>query len=241
LSNILSTTFSPVDDGPPTMLEKAIGAVIALSVLQVVLETEPEFVAKFAQQSRWVEIFFLIFFSVEYLLRLVFCSQDPRYQGLAGRLKYVLSPYALIDLVAILPSLLSLFGADLLLLRAIRLFRLLRITRLVKDNRYLNAFIRSFVKARAPLVASLCVTLFVLFVGAVLIYFAESSAQPEAFGSIPRALWWAMATLTTVGYGDVYPVTVIGKILASFIAILGIGIVAMPAGVIAANFSRELE
>ena len=125
--------------------------------------------------------------------------------------------------------------------KAIRLFRLLRITRLVNDNWYLNAFIKSFVKARAPLVASLCVTPFILFVGAVLIYFAEISAQPEAFGSILRALWWVMTTPTMAGYRDVYPVMVIGKILASFIAILGIGIVAMPAGVIAANFSRELE
>jgi len=125
--------------------------------------------------------------------------------------------------------------------KAIRLFRLLRITRLVKDNWYLNAFIKSFVKARAPLFASLCVTSFILFVGAVLIYFAESSTQPEAFGSIPRALWWAMTMPTTVGYRDIYSVTVIGKIFASFLAILGIGIVAMPAGVVAANFSRELE
>jgi voltage-gated potassium channel len=83
--------------------------------------------------------------------------------------------------------------------------------------------------------------MFVLFIGGVLMFLAEGEAQPEAFGSIPRALWWAMATLTTVGYGDVYPITPVGKVLASLIAVMGIGVVAMPAGVIAANFTRELD
>ena len=241
LSNYLSRTFSARPDSDPTLLEKLIGLLIICSVIQVVLETEHAFLSAYGDISIAFERFFLLVFCVEYLLRLYYCADNPRFSGFGGRIRYILSPYALIDLISILPSLLVALGSDLLMLRVIRLVRLLRISRLVRDNFYLRAFLASFVSARAPLLASLCVTLFVLFVGAVLMYFAESAAQPEAFGSIPRSLWWAMATLTTVGYGDVYPITVAGKILASLIAVMGIGVVAMPAGVIAANFTRELD
>ena len=95
--------------------------------------------------------------------------------------------------------------------------------------------------SRIQLIGSLIVTFFVLFIGAIFLYIIEGTIQPDAFGSIPRAMWWSMATLTTVGYGDVYPVTVIGKCFASLIAILGIGIVALPAGIIAANYSKVLD
>jgi voltage-gated potassium channel len=241
LSSYFQKTFGPDYDAPPTFIEKCIGLLIVVSVIQVVLETEILFAEKYGAQLAFLELGLLVVFSFEYLLRLYYCSSNPLYAGLSGRLRYLITPYALVDFVAIMPSFLTFLGSDLMVLRAIRLIRLLRVARLVRDNVYLKAFCLSFLKARAPLIASLCVTLFILFSGAVLMYFAEAEAQPEAFGSIPRSLWWAMATLTTVGYGDVYPITPWGKILASMIAILGIGVVAMPAGVIAANFTKELE
>jgi len=241
LNSYLERTFSANPSEAPTLLEKCIAFLIVCSVIQVVLETEPVFIDAYGGLSANLELFFLVIFCVEYLLRLYYCGGTPDYTGFMGRLRYIVSPYALIDLVSILPSLFFVFGTDLMILRAIRLVRLLRIGRLVRDNFYLRAFIASFMSARAPLIASLCVTMFVLFIGGVLMFLAEGEAQPEAFGSIPRALWWAMATLTTVGYGDVYPITPVGKVLASLIAVMGIGVVAMPAGVIAANFTRELD
>jgi voltage-gated potassium channel len=118
---------------------------------------------------------------------------------------------------------------------------MMRIAKLIKSNRSLMAFFIACRASGSQLAASLMATLLMLFFGAVLLYVAESEAQPEAFGSIPRAMWWSMATLTTVGYGDTYPVTVLGKFLASMVAILGISVVALPAGIIAANFSKQLE
>jgi len=237
----LRASFKPNDPAPPTLLEKVIGLVILLSVAHVVLETEPALYEGYGALFARFELIFLSFFVVEYVLRLIFCGQDLKYRGFRGRVRYIVSPYALIDAVAIFPSILSLVSPEFMMLRAVRLIRLLRVGRLLRDNEYLLAFMSAFVHAKAALIASLCVSIFVLFLSAVLMYLAESSAQPEVFGSIPRAMWWAMATLTTVGYGDAYPITAIGKSLASVVAILGIGVVAMPAGVIAAHFSKELD
>ena len=133
------------------------------------------------------------------------------------------------------------FVQDLVLLRLLRLIRMFRIIKLIETNKSLLFFFRSISKSKSQLISSLIVTLFLLLFGAVILYIVEGNAQPETFGSIPRAMWWAMATLTTVGYGDVYPITLLGKICASFIALIGIGIVALPAGIIAANFTHELQ
>ena len=116
-----------------------------------------------------------------------------------------------------------------------------RIIKLVETNKSLQMFFKAIYKSKSQLISSLVVTLFLLLFGAVILYLVEGSSQPETFGSIPRAMWWSMATLTTVGYGDVYPITLLGKICASFIALIGIGVVALPAGIIAANFTKELS
>lgn len=147
----------------------------------------------------------------------------------------------MIDLISILPNIISGLSTDFALLRTMRLLRMIRVAKLVQRNRSLMWFTEAIHQSRSQLAAAIAVTIFLLVIGGVALYLAESSAQPEAFGSIPRAMWWSMATLTTVGYGDVYPVTVIGKLLASALAILGVGIVAMPAGIIAANFSKKLD
>jgi voltage-gated potassium channel len=218
-----------------------ISYIILLSVLTLVLETEPTLSQPFQQYFSQAEIIFLTIFSCEYIVRVSLAGVRPEYQGLKGRLKYMISPFALIDLIAILPSLLAGLLPDLMLIRLVRLVRMMRIAKLIKSNRALTAFFIACRTSGSQLAASLMATLLMLFVGAVLLYVAESEAQPEAFGSIPRAMWWSMATLTTVGYGDTYPVTVLGKLLASMVAILGISVVALPAGIIAANFSKQLE
>ena len=241
MKTYLEISLLPSATSKSTILERVISYIILLSVLTLVLETEPTLSQPFKQYFSQAEFIFLTIFSFEYIVRLSLSVVRPEYQGLKGRLKYMISPFALIDLVAILPSLLAGLLPDLMLIRLVRLVRMMRIAKLIKSNRALTAFFIACRASGSQLAASLMATLLMLFVGAVLLYVAESEAQPEAFGSIPRAMWWSMATLTTVGYGDTYPVTVLGKLLASMVAILGISVVALPAGIIAANFSKQLE
>lgn len=241
MKTYLEISLFPSANSKSTILERVISYIILLSVLTLVLETEPTLSQPFKQYFSQAEFIFLTIFSCEYIVRLSLAGVRPEYQGLKGRLKYMISPFALIDLVAILPSLLAGLLPDLMLIRLVRLVRMMRIAKLIKSNRALTAFFIACRTSGSQLAASLMATLLMLFVGAVLLYVAESEAQPEAFGSIPRAMWWSMATLTTVGYGDTYPVTVLGKLLASMVAILGISVVALPAGIIAANFSKQLE
>ena len=241
MKTYLEISLFPSATSKSTILERVISYIILLSVLTLVLETEPTLSQPFKQYFSQAEFIFLTIFSCEYIVRLSLAGVRPEYQGLKGRLKYMISPFALIDLIAILPSLLAGLLPDLMLIRLVRLVRMMRIAKLIKSNRALTAFFIACRTSGSQLAASLMATLLMLFVGAVLLYVAESEAQPEAFGSIPRAMWWSMATLTTVGYGDTYPVTVLGKLLASMVAILGISVVALPAGIIAANFSKQLE
>ena len=144
---------------------------------------------------------------------------------------------AIIDLLAIIPSLLMNFSSDFLLLRIIRLLRMLRIVKILQDNPSINLFFNAIYMSRFQLYASMAITFIILFLSSIFIYILEGSIQPNEFGSIPRAMLWAISTITTVGYGDVYPITLMGKILAGIVAICGIGIIAMPAGIISANFN----
>ena len=185
---------------------------------------------------RYLSLSVAMLFLVEYLLR-IWTADMARPDLKNPRIAYIFSFYGIVDLLAFLPVLLapSISGSVLLRsLRFIRLFQIMKFKPLTKGLRRIWAAIYS---SRFELVLSLGVSIFLIFIGAVLMYLVEGSVQPDTFGSVPRALWWSMATLTTVGYGDVYPITAAGKILASLIAIVGIGAVAMPAGILAAAFS----
>ena len=195
---------------------------------------------------RWLirfEIVSVAIFTVEYLLRI--WTSDLLHPELSrGRafVKYVFSPMALIDLVAILPFYLPMFlPINLIGIRAIRLVRLLRI---FKMNRYSDALVSIgdvFKNKLREITASLFFVLLLLIVASLLIYYAEHDAQPDNFANAFSGLWWAVATLTTVGYGDIYPITVAGRILGAFIAIMGIGVVAIPTGILSSGFVELLE
>ncbi len=218
---------------------------VLLSFLFLALETEPVLLA----DPRWQQVFaifnvsVLIIFGVEYLARLWVAGEDPQYRGFAGRLRYMTQFYSLADLLAFLPELIVMLSgasASLVVLRVLRLARLFKIARYLPAFRVLAA---ALVKSRSQLFTSLAVALSLVYVAAVILYFVEGlgGERQEEFASIPRAIWWAVATLTTVGYGDVYPVTPLGRFCAGVIAIAGIGVVALPAGVFASAFSDELR
>lgn len=191
----------------------------------------------------YFEVFSVIIFTIEYIAR-VFTADllFPNLPPFKARIKYVFSFMALIDLLAILPFFIPfIIPIDLRVLRMLRIFRLLRI---FKINRYTTALatVGSVFKSKKnELLSSVFVVLILMIIASVLMYSIENSAQPEAFDNAFSALWWAVATLTTVGYGDIYPITVFGKILSSVIALLSIGLVAVPAGIISAGFIEKLE
>ncbi len=173
---------------------------------------------------------------IEYVLRVWTCIENPKFSGKWGRLKFVITPMAIIDLVAFLPALIFVGDTSTYWLRILRILRILRVLKIGRYSASIQMVANSLKKSWRELVVTFCASLFFLYLSAVLLYFVESEAQPEAFGSIPRAIWWAVATLTTVGYGDVYPITPLGKLCAGIIALIGIAIVALPAGILAGSF-----
>ncbi|HYE43616.1 MAG TPA: ion transporter [Caulobacteraceae bacterium] len=222
-------------------LNKALAVAVVACVLIAILDTEASVAQAAPAFFAGAELFFTALFSIEYLARVWAAPEDPRYRGFFGRLRYVVSPWALIDLVAILPALLSGMGSATLILRAARLMRLIRLARLGALSEAAAAMSEALRRRRYELILTAGLGMLLLLVSATLLYFVEGKAQPDDFGSIPRALWWAVATMTTVGYGDVFPVTVPGKMLSAVAAIAGIAFVAMPTGILAAAFSDALR
>lgn len=219
---------------------------VLTSFIVFALETEPDLPAGAAEWISTINLLILIAFGIEYLVRLWVIGEDPRYRGVLGRLRYAVTPFALADLAAFLPELLWLAfahpGSDdqaLMFLRVLRLVRLIKIARFIPAFEVLGAAMR---RAGSQLITALALALALVYVSAVALYFIEGVGQgrPE-FASVIRSIWWSVATLTTVGYGDIYPVTVGGRIAASIIAIAGIGVVALPAGIFASAFSDELR
>jgi voltage-gated potassium channel len=216
---------------------------ILANVIAMMLETVDSLNVQYGPFFYWFEIISVSIFSVEYLLRLWIAPLDPKYsRPFAGRVKYAFSAMALIDLLAILPAILPFFFAiDLRVVRVLRIFRLFRLfkmTRYVQSLDRLDDVVRN--KKEELIVTTVVITTMLLF-SSSLMYLVENEAQPDKFPDIPSALWWGIATLTTVGYGDVFPVTGLGKALGGVIAFLGIGIFALPTGIIASGFAEEIE
>lgn len=222
-------------------LNRVIMAVILTSVIVTVLASEPLLSQRFGNLFLAFELVAGIIFLIEYVARAWVSVEAPDNPGgWRGRIKYLLSPLAIVDLVALLPLLGALVGAEAFLLRLLRLFRILRLARLGRFSRVVVTLGDCLHARRFELGMSLVFALLLLLVSSTLLHLVEGGAQPDAFGSIPRAMWWSIATLTTVGYGDVFPVTVLGRVLAGITAIGGIGLIAMPTGILAAAFSDAL-
>ena len=217
-------------------------SLIALNVVVMVFETMASVKAYAGGFFRWFEIVSVAIFTVEYLLRIWTCVLDPRYASpITGRIRFALSPLALIDLAAILPFYLPTTAMDARSLRAVRLVRVLRILKLARYSDALRTFGRVFVAQKEPLGLTVFLLMLLLVMSASFMYYAEREAQPEVFSSIPATMWWAVATLSTVGYGDTFPVTEWGRVLGSIIAFLGIGMFALPTGILGAGFIEEYQ
>ncbi len=214
---------------------------IGLNTLAMILESLPWFYEIYKPELHLFETVSIAIFSVEYLLRLWTANINPCFaKPFWGNLRYALTPLALIDLLAVVPFYLPFFGVDL---RVVRILRVLRLFRLFKVARYLRALtlITQVVRQkREELTISLVFTFFLLLIASSLVYYVEHEAQPDKFASIPETMWWGIATLTTVGYGDIYPITGLGKLLGGLIAIIGVGLFALPAGILASGFAEAI-
>jgi len=222
-------------------LNKAIAGLICLAILVAILDSEPALHRGNEQTFFAIELGFTLIFLVEYLARLWTAGENPLYRGLSGRFKYATTWTALIDLLALLPILFVFLGSEAFLLRMVRLMRIVRIARLGRFSQALRAISEAVHARRFELWMSFAIAMMLLLLSSTLLYIVEGGHQPETFGSIPRAMWWSVATLTTVGYGDVYPVTVFGRIFAGLTAITGIGLIAMPTGILASAFSDAIQ
>jgi voltage-gated potassium channel len=181
----------------------------------------------------------ILVFSAEYIYRIFHAHQKD---GKKGVLNYVFSLFGIIDLISILPFYLNQFiKIDGRFLRILRLFRLTRIFKLGRNSSSLKVFVKSLTSVKAELIFTLFLSVLTILFSASAIYYLENEAQPNKFSSITESIWWATVSLATVGYGDVYPVTVGGKIFATLISLVGIGIVAIPTGVISASFVEEIR
>lgn len=230
------------------IFEYFIMLLVILNIAAAAIETENSVFGRFEAQFRAFEFFSVIIFTAEYLLRIWTCVEDKRFnRPVLGRIKFMFTPMALVDLLAILPfyfyayQLASVSIKDGRIMRIFRLFRLLRLFKLGRYSDSLQTFGRVFKAKKEELIIVVFVVLIALFLSSSLMYFAENGAQPDKFSSIPAAMWWGVATLTTVGYGDVFPITVLGKFIGSIIAILGIGFFALPAGILASAFAEEIK
>jgi voltage-gated potassium channel len=248
ITSIRKSIFAIVEPAEkPRSVSKAfdvlILTLIVANTISVILESFDSVYLAWQIFFRRFELVSVIIFTIEYSLRLI--TAEDKYPGpskLKSYTTFVFSPQALIDLAAIVPFYLPfLFAFDL---RFIRILRLLRLSRMFKLTRYsssLQLLGRVLARVKERLYITLFVTALLLIVSGALLYYVETDAQPEVFPNMAASFWWAMATLTTVGYGDIYPVTASGKLIASLIAVLAIGLVALPTGIISAGFIVQLE
>lgn len=223
-------------------IDIAVLTLIFISVAVVVLQSMPEMAGHeplFESLERWC----VYFFTLEYLLRIWTCVEDPRFaHPIRGRLRYMCSGMGLIDLLALAPFYLAPFAqSNTVVFRLLRIFRLIRVFKFTRYNASVGLLGRVFYSRRQELLLTLALVITLVVISSTLIYAVEHDAQPKAFSSIPASMWWGVVTLTTVGYGDVYPITLGGKIVAGISVLLGVGLFALPAGILASGFSDEMQ
>lgn len=242
---IVGSYFEPQMENPgrANWTASILALLIFLNLLAVVLESIEEVNSQFATEFFLFECFSIFFFTLEYIGRIYSAPAlltTVRPLGKSRRLGYIWSFSGLIDLIAILPFLLQFLlpGIDLRVLRALRLLRLLKL------NQYTSAIddlIAAVVYERKALLAAVYLLIISLFLSSTAVYLVESTIQPNAFGSIPQAMWWSIITLTTVGYGDIVPISPIGKVISAITAVMGVASIALVTGILGAGFTKRME
>lgn len=240
----LYLTLEPTEKGGilERIFEILLITIIVLNIVAIILESVPRYAQEYGLWFKYFEDFSVAFFTLEYISRIYAIVENPKFSDpLYGRLRYAKTSMAIVDLLAILPFYLTFFPIDL---RFLRIFRLMALFRMFKITRYMqamNIFKKVIAERKEQLVLSFIFIIFILIIISFFMHLAEREAQPEKFGSIPEAMWWGMATLTTVGYGDAVPITPLGKMLGGLFAIAGVAFLALPAGILSSGFFELLH
>ena len=221
-----------------SVFQKVVLSVIILSIISVILESEITIAKKYFYIFNSVNLFFAVFFLLEFIYRFI---REILVEKKITFFKFVTSPYNIIDFLSFAPYFILSNMNETFLLRIFRVFRMFKMIKVFEKNKAINGVIKTIIQKKKEIIFSLVITVFIIFIASIVLYVVEGPSNPDHFGSIPRAFWWATITLTTIGYGDVYPITVLGKIATVVISICGIGIVAIPTGIIAGSFSNNLQ
>jgi voltage-gated potassium channel len=228
--------------GRISVTNKIVIGLILAAVFSAIVETEPSIAAGNEELFRKLEIVFGALFLGEYLARLWVADLSPAFSASRWpRLKFIVSVSAIIDLLSILPALFAVAGGATLALRFVRFFRILRLAKLGRFSHAWQDLGAAIHSRKEELFLAFSLAAFTILIASTLMYWAESEAQPDKFGSIPRTMWWAIVTMTTVGYGDVYPITPVGKFLSGVVSIAAIGLIALPTGILAAAMSDVMQ
>lgn len=214
---------------------------ILTSIIITILETEKPLTVKYNNLFISINLTLGIFFILEVLLRLWTCTENKKFNGPFGRFKYVMSPIFIIDIIAIIPFFVTSGTIDGFFLRIFRLMRILMLARLGRFSEAMKNIGIAIKKRGYELILSFGLALFIMLIAATALYATEHETNPESFGSIPRALWWGVATVTKVGYAGAFPTTILGKFAAALIALAAVGVVALPTGILAAALSEAFE
>ncbi len=219
------------------MAFRFINLIIILNIVALILESYAHIEAQYGREFELFEMFSIAIFTIEYIARVYVSDLHG-----SSRWKFIWSFYGLVDLFTILPFFLPyIITVDLRVMRAIRLFRFIRVFKLGRFNNSFKTIMDVCASTKNEMMMTIFLASILLLISSTLMYFVESEVQPEKFKTIPHSLWWAISTLTTVGYGDVIPITPVGKILSSFIAIIGIAFVALPTGILSSAYMEELK
>lgn len=215
---------------------------ILLNIFALILDSIPSIENLIGNFLKTFEVISVLIFSIEYILRIYVSDlTHPSSSRIKSTLKFVFSPFGIIDLLAITPFYLPfLIKIDLRFLRILRLMRFFRILKINRYNSSLNEIWSVIKEKKAELAITGFVSFLILLIASFLMYYVEGEVQPDKFSNILDSSWWAIATLTTVGYGDVYPITPTGKFISGVIAVLGIGLIALPTGIISAGFMERI-
>lgn len=240
----LYLTLEPTEKGGiwEAVFEVVLVLIITLNILIILVESVPGVYDEYQPLFDKFEIFTVIFFTIEYFARVYSIVERKGFEHpVRGRWKHMKSPLAIVDLLSFLPFYLTFLPIDLRFLRVVRLLALFRMFKIARYLHALDIFKKVLYDRKEQLVLTIIFIFFILIIISSLMFYVENPYQPEVFSSIPATMWWGVATLTTVGYGDMVPLTAVGKILSGVFAIVGFGLLALPAGILSSGFFEMMH